>query len=101
MHNLNAGGDFTVLSEGFLDFADLNSTELVGNVAYSSNILNIKVDGVKASLVERAINRLETRTALSTDCTGSKRTATVNGLSNCVTLANAAANAAASGSATK
>lgn len=99
VHDLSAGGVYSVQALGALPFAEANSTTLSGSaVPYASNKLEMDVNGAEAGKVKRA---LEKRTRLSTDCTGSQRTSTTTALSNCVRLANAAASAATSGSSSK
>jgi deuterolysin len=73
---------------------------VTGYLPYRSNDLKIDVDGAKASRVLKAIKPLDRRTIES--CSSStKKTALDRALKNTVSLANAAATAALSGSATK
>lgn len=97
LHDLSAGGDFDLVSAGTLSYAEPGSTELAGVVSYSSNTITSSVDGSAASKVRRAF--LERRSAVQSDCTGAKRTSTVNALANCRTLALAAQSAAGSNTA--
>ena len=73
---------------------------VTGYLPYRSNDLEIEVDGVKASRVQKAIKPLDRR-ALATCNDSSKKAALDKALKNTVSLANAAAEAALSGSASK
>ncbi|KAF2244174.1 metallo proteinase [Trematosphaeria pertusa] len=97
MHDLTAGGAFDIVSSGTLSYAKADSTELTGVVSYSSNTISASVNGAEAAKVRRAF--LEKRSYVSSDCTGSRRTATVNAMSNCRSLALAASSAAGSNNA--
>ncbi|PSN66228.1 hypothetical protein BS50DRAFT_410347 [Corynespora cassiicola Philippines] len=94
LHTLDEGGDFDIFAQGFLPFAEANSTELAGNVAYESNKLTMSVDGAVAATVAKAITK---RTVVGSSCTGSKLSAVRTALSNCQKLASAAASSARSG----
>lgn len=99
MHDLSAGGNFSILTSGALSFAEEKSNELIGSVPFESNILEAEVDGEKASAARVAFHHKRTR--VQSDCTGSKLTITQTALSNCARLASAAQRAASSGSASK
>ncbi|KAF2444733.1 hypothetical protein P171DRAFT_463384 [Karstenula rhodostoma CBS 690.94] len=79
LHDLSSGGAFST-----------------GAVEYSSNTVTANIDGAEAEKVRRDFVK---RSAVQADCTGSKRTSTVNALANCATLARAASSAAASNTA--
>jgi deuterolysin len=101
LHDLSTSGTYDIESFGAIPYAEIGSTELTGDaVTFTSNKLSLAVDGAEASKVKRAIHSRK-RTVLSSDCTGAKLTAVRSALSNCVSLANAAATAATSGSASK
>jgi deuterolysin len=74
--------------------------EVTGYLPYRSNDLKIEVDGAKASQVLKAIKPLDRR-ALQSCSDSSKKSALNTALKNTVKLANAAATAATSGSASK
>jgi deuterolysin len=93
-HDMSAGGDFDLLTEGAFAYADLDSTAIAGAVPFTSNKVIAAVDGAKASKVRRDWIDLAKRTVLQSDCTGTRRTATVNALANCASLARTAASAA-------
>lgn len=103
VHDLSIGGTLKVASYGAIPYTDDNSTTLtMGQVlAYSSNQLEISVDGKQASKIKRAFHTLDERTAVQSSCTGTKRTNTLKALTDCKQLATAASTAAKSGSATK
>lgn len=101
VHDLSAGGALKVSTYGAIPYAEGNSTELLVGKAltYTSNELDLVVDGAEAAKVKRALSK---RTALQTSsCTSSRLSAMRTALSNCANLASAAATAASSGSASK
>lgn len=49
LHDLSNGGSFDVFANGMLQYANPNSTELVGHLQYSSNKLSITVNGTEAA----------------------------------------------------
>ena len=98
LHDLSEGGAFDVLSEGAISYADLDSTKIAGVATFSSNLLSAQeIDGAEAAKVRSAF--LQKRTAVQSDCTGTRRTATVNAITRCRSLAQAAASQAQSNSA--
>ncbi|ORX94823.1 neutral protease 2-like protein [Clohesyomyces aquaticus] len=97
MHDVSTGGAFDVVSAGALSYAEANSTALTGMVPFSSNHISATVNGAEAAKVRRAF--LNKRTSVQSDCTSSQRTATLNALSNCRSLASEAASAANSNTA--
>ena len=70
-------------------------------LSYSSNQLSIDVDAANTAMIETALQSLSKRTAVQSDCSGTRLTAIRTTLSNCNRLATAAATAATSGSASK
>lgn len=98
-HDLSAGGDFKVVTEGAFAYANLDSTEIAGAVPFISNSVDAAVNGEQAGKVRRDYIDLAKRTVVQTDCTGTRRTATTTALSNCASLARTAASAANSNSA--
>jgi len=102
LYEMNENGAYSVLAAGAMPYAELNSTELKGDaLSYSSNTISLDVDAAKAAAVPFAVDVIAKRTAVQSDCTGSKRSAVLTALSNCNRLATAAATAATSGSASK
>lgn len=101
VHDLSTGGAFDVVAKGAVAYAEEDSTEIAGTVPFSSNILTTEVDGAAAAKVRREFHDVYKRQIVQSDCTGTKRTATINALSNCRSLAAAASQAAASGAAAK
>lgn len=95
LHDLTAGGDFNLVADGTLSYEVAG--ELTGVVAYSSNTITAQVNGEQAAQSRKAF--VNKRSAVQSDCTGSRGTATRNALSSCRTLANAAASAARSNTA--
>lgn len=102
VHDLSVGGTFKVSSRGALPFAPHGSTTLSNEaLAYSSNELEVNIDGATAAKVKRAIQPLDRRTRLQSDCTGTRETNTRQALQNCQQLASVAAGQASTGSASK
>lgn len=91
LHNLAAGGSFDVASAGAFSTAAADSTEITGSVPFSSNTITVSVDGAEAEKIRRDFVK---RSAVQSDCTGSKKSSTVTALSNCASLARAASAAA-------
>lgn len=98
-HDLSAGGDFKVMTEGAFAYANLDSTEIAGAVPFISNSVDAAVDGEQAGKVRRDYINLAKRTVVQSDCTGTRRTATLTALTNCASLARTAASAANSNTA--
>ncbi|RYP77822.1 hypothetical protein DL771_000919 [Monosporascus sp. 5C6A] len=98
-YDLSGGGAVDLSSEGVFAYAEPNTTEIVGVVPYSSNLLSAEVDGAVAGEARSAF--LGRRSIVQSDCTGSRLTAIRNALSNCASLARSAATAASSGNAAK
>ncbi|OJD40575.1 neutral protease 2 [Diplodia corticola] len=99
MHDLSAGGDFDILTQGAIPYANPNSTTIVGAVPYLSNRVRANVLSSHAIKVRRnflgKIEKLKKRSTL-TDCSGDKKTSTETAMTNCQKLASAAAEAATS-----
>lgn len=98
-HDLGAGGDFDVVTEGAFAYAELDSTVIAGAIPFTSNTVAAAVNGEQAAKVRRDYQDLAKRTVVQTDCTGTRRTATTTALSNCASLARTAASAAANNAA--
>ena len=100
--DLSTGGDYDVFAAGAIALATPGTTTLSGeSVTYDSNLLTIQVDGAAAAKVEKAVKPLDKRT-LEESCSSSANNAALQkALRQAVTLANNAATAATSGSASK
>ena len=99
--DLSAGGVFEIASEGAIPIATANRTELSDSKIYfKSNTLSLNVDGAEAAKVAPAVKPLDKRTRVA-GCSGASNSNLLTALSNSQRLSNAAANAAASGSASK
>ncbi|KAL7820678.1 Deuterolysin metalloprotease family domain-containing protein [Trichoderma gracile] len=98
-HDLSVGGKYDVQSTGAFSFAQEDSTELVGSVPFETNKISVDVDGEAASARRLAFHQKRTR--VQSDCSGSRLSVTQTALRNCQSLASAAQQAAASGSASK
>jgi deuterolysin len=98
-HDLSAGGDFKVLTEGAFAYANLDSTEIAGAVPFISNSVQAAVNGEQAGKIRRDYQELAKRTVVQSDCTGTRRTATITALNNCASLARTAATNAQSNNA--
>jgi deuterolysin len=101
-HDLSSGGEFDISSAGALSYAEADSLTLAGSAGFRSNVVHATVDGEAAAKVRRDYHEaLARRAVVQSDCTGTRRTQTINGLSNCAALARAAATAASSGPAAR
>ena len=100
--DLSTGGDYDVFAAGAIPLATPGTITLSGeSVTYDSNLLTIQVDGAVAARVEKAVKPLDKRT-LEESCSSSANNAALQkALRQSVTLANNAATAATSGSASK
>lgn len=97
-NDLSHGGPVLLRSTGLVPL--VNNGSVSGYLSYHSNDLEIEVDAIQASRVTKAINPLARRTKES--CNDTDRKASLNkALRNTASLANAAAQAALSGSASK
>ncbi|KAF2140763.1 uncharacterized protein K452DRAFT_288850 [Aplosporella prunicola CBS 121167] len=105
MHDLTTGGSYDLLAQGAIPYAEAGSTTLVDALPYLSNKVTAKVDSAEAAKVRAAFteksNNLKVRASLQSDCTGTRGSSTRSAMTNCVSLANAAASAATSGSSSK
>ncbi|KAK2746635.1 hypothetical protein FQN57_002979 [Myotisia sp. PD_48] len=100
--DLSSGGGYVISSHGVFSVADETGTAIGGTVQYRSNELKLEVDGAEAAAVPLAFNPHVKRTQLqSSSCSGDRVQIMQTALSNCQTLANAAAQAASSGDAAK
>ncbi|EEY16385.1 neutral protease [Verticillium alfalfae VaMs.102] len=96
LHDLSAGGDYEILTKGAFSTAELDSTVISGVLPYSSNSLSSKVDGIKAATTHKNFQDIAKRTTVSSDCTGTRRSATITAINKCASLASAARAAATS-----
>lgn len=96
--DLSKGGPMTLRSSGLVPL--VNDGTVSGYMPYHSNDLKIEVNAVKASQVTKAIKPLSRR-ARESCSDSSRKVALEKALQNTVSLANAAAQAALSGSASK
>ncbi len=104
IYGLDKSGVYDVMASGRFRVADADSTELIrgGGVRFASNSVSINVDGAKAGQVTKAIHaNLEARSKIASDCTASQTTTVKDGIARCKSQANAAADAATNGSASK
>lgn len=87
-HDLSKGGDFHILSEGILQYAQDKSNKITGSAAFASNKLSSNVDGLLAGAAHKEMQTK--RTYLQNDCTGSRGQAQANANRNCAAMASAA-----------
>ncbi|KLU90446.1 metallo-endopeptidase [Magnaporthiopsis poae ATCC 64411] len=80
VHDLSAGGSFSITSAGFFSYASSpESLDIAGALPFTSNTVTASVDGAAAAIVRRNFHEnLAKRTAVQSDCTGTRRTATTN-----------------------
>ncbi|KAI1272798.1 metallo proteinase [Xylaria sp. FL0933] len=96
-HDLSAGGDFSIRTEGSLQYAEEGSNQIAGQVIYGSNVIQAKVDGVMAAEAHNAFHESlnAKRIVLQSDCS-SDRAATVKAALNVAQTYAEEASAAAS-----
>jgi deuterolysin len=99
LHDVS-GGDYTVSTIGAIPFATPKTTELAGSIAYESNVLDLTLSDDDVAIVPRAVPIVSKRTVLR-GCSGTEDTEHRQSLAQLVSVSQAAANAARSGSATK
>ncbi|KAI3333921.1 neutral protease 2-like protein [Ustulina deusta] len=97
LHDLTTTGEYDFVASGVLSYAAADSNEIAGVVPYSSNTLTAKVDGEEAAMARTAF--VNKRTAIQTDCTGTKLSSSQTAVSNCRSFAAAASSAALSNTA--
>ncbi|KAI0432673.1 Deuterolysin metalloprotease family-domain-containing protein [Xylaria sp. FL1042] len=95
-HDLSAGGAISMVSEGALQYAKSGSTQIIGSIPYSSNLLSTTIDGLAASKVFKTFHTKMKRQEVQSDCTGSEESATVDAINACADLAQQAASVAES-----
>ncbi|KAJ3570867.1 hypothetical protein NPX13_g5584 [Xylaria arbuscula] len=96
LHDLSVGGAVSMVSKGALQYAKAGSTEIIGSVPYSSNLLSATVDGIAASKVFKAYHAKAKRQAVQDDCSSSQASATSDAINTCAELAAEAASVAGS-----
>ncbi|KAM0715581.1 hypothetical protein Q7P37_009079 [Cladosporium fusiforme] len=102
IYELAESGAYDVSAAGSFLYAPLNSTELTGEVLpFASEHISVDVVYEKAHTVGKAIDRLQKRTVVQSDCTGTRLSTVQNALRSCSSLASAAATAATSGNAAR
>ncbi|KAI9373489.1 Deuterolysin metalloprotease family-domain-containing protein [Aspergillus egyptiacus] len=92
--DLSSGGAIKLRSEGSVPL--VTGSDITGSLPFSSNELEIEVDGAEAAKVHSAMHALHKRTRIAS-CSGSQGSALQTALRNTVTVANRAASAASSG----
>ncbi|KAI1118419.1 neutral protease 2-like protein [Nemania sp. NC0429] len=97
LHDLATSGAYDFVASGVLSYAAAGSTEIAGAVPYTSNTLTAQVDGAEAA--QARTTYVNKRTAVQSDCTGSKLTASRNAVTACRSFAAAASSAALSNTA--
>ncbi|KAI0910707.1 metallo proteinase [Ustulina deusta] len=98
-HDLSAGGDFNISTEGSLRYAEQGSNQIAGQVVYGSNVIQATVDGVQAAKVHNAFHEAlkAKRIVLQSDCTSSQKTAVTAALGVAKTYSQLAQSAASAG----
>ncbi|KAF2964037.1 hypothetical protein GQX73_g9533 [Xylaria multiplex] len=79
LHDMSAGGEFNISTEGSLRYAEEDSNHIAGQVVYGSNVIQAKVNGAQAAEVHNAFHEAikAKRVVIQSDCTSSQ-TKTVN-----------------------
>lgn len=98
LYDLSSGGLFKISTSGALSYAEAGSNILTGAAPYTSNTISATIDGLLAASAH--ISFLSKRVRVQ-DCKGDRLEVTKEALSNCASMANAAAKVASSGSSAK
>lgn len=104
IYGLDASGKYDVNAVGNFRFAELGSTELVqgGSLRFESNQVSLEVDATRSRQTVKAVHAsLAGRSTISSDCSASQKSTIADGERRCAAQANAAADAALNGSASK
>ncbi|GAP83973.1 putative deuterolysin metalloprotease [Rosellinia necatrix] len=98
-HDLSAGGDFDVSTEGSLRYAAEGSNAIAGQVVYASNVIRATVDGARAAEVHGAFRAAQKakRVVIQSDCSSSQTTVVNAALGVARTYAQNAQSAASAG----
>lgn len=104
LYDFTSAGPYSISARGAFQYVEAGiapaSAKELSSVGFKSNKVELTVNVEAAAKVESLVKSLEKR-LIVTGCSGTRQTALLRGLSNTVILANQAATAAASGSATK
>jgi deuterolysin len=95
--DLSNGGDFDIQSVGSLQYAQGGDIKKLGSLSYESNKISTKVDGAAAAQALSIFQSLVKRATISSDCTGSRRTAVETAVKNTHDIAVDAAEQARTG----
>ncbi|KAI8952294.1 metallo proteinase [Xylaria longipes] len=98
-HDLSAGGDFNITTEGSLRYAEDGSNQIAGQVIYGSNVIQARVDGVQAAKVHDAFRQAEKakRVVVQSDCSSSQKSIVNAAIGVAKTYAQNAQSAASAG----
>lgn len=98
LYDVSKGGQFSLQSEGVLSFGAPGGRSLIGSISYTSNLLNVNVNGTEATEA-RALSPLHQKRALvdkrivvQSDCSGDRHQTILTGLFMCTIYADAAFN---------
>ncbi|KAJ8111765.1 hypothetical protein ONZ43_g5545 [Nemania bipapillata] len=99
LHDLSAGGAFSISAEGSLRYAEQGSNQIAGQVVYGSNVIHAKVDGAQAAKVHNAFHEAQKakRIVIQSDCSSSQKTVVNAALGVAKTYAQNAQAAASAG----
>lgn len=104
LYDFTSAGPYSVSARGAFQYVEAGitpaSAKELESLGFESNNIELAVNVEAAAKVESLVKSLEKRVVV-TGCSGTRQTALLRGLSNTAILANQAATAAASGSATK
>ncbi|KAI1144915.1 metallo proteinase [Nemania diffusa] len=99
LHDLSAGGDFNIGSEGSLRYAEQGSNQIINQVVYSSNVIQAKIDGAQAAKIHNGFHEAQVskRIVTQSDCSSSQKTVVNAALGVAKTYAQNAQAAASAG----
>ena len=100
-HDVVPGGVHSVIAKGEIEYANLDSTQVIGKIPYESNRLDIEIDSIEATSRRQAFHKVVTRAQIDSTCNSSRNATLQTAFKNCAKYATAASNAAFNGSASK
>jgi deuterolysin len=75
LHDLSAGSDFNITTEGSLRYAE-GSSKIACPVVYGSNVIQAKIDGVQAAKAHNTFHEVQMskRFVIQSNCSSSQKT---------------------------
>lgn len=99
LHDLSAGGEFNITTEGSLRYAKVGDNKIAGQVVHGSNTIQVNVDGAQAARVhsEHHASEKAKRIVIQSDCSSSQKSVVNAALNIAKSYAQKAQSAASAG----